>query len=891
MIRSSLLRCGMALTAALGACAAARAADGIVITTHYEHEGLGTIHDGGADGRIMRYDLKDDKVVSSRALYDKGAGGVTISPFGDRIVFSKPGGMLAVMSIDGGAETDLVSFVGEDRPAKPATNVPAWPASEGGKWIYYMDGRKEGGNNLMRRVHVETKKDEPVVKLNRQASIVCTLSNDATPHTGHFAKRTDNYVIAIYDMAKGDGDLFNCPRTFGCGESISPDGSLLAANTGDHTAVNLVDMSGQVRQQFRLNQWDGDPVRPELKLAREKIEWAWQSFRWSANSMNWLAVTQGRLKPPSSHSTIYEDAVLYDYIGRRQINVTRNGAGKFDRAWGFWETSAKEVFLGYFSGKAPLTVEISDKRLPGDLAWDYADGSPGSAAAAGAAGPKHTYQKAGFYAMKALAGGKVFQAHVYVQKRLPPRATCHYVDATHLLVEFNEPMQGTPAVTLDGGAKVAEAQLSQTGMRLSVELAEPLKGSDRVRIEGLTDLAQVPNALPNQPLDLAVPAWPSRRDDLVFLWEDARKLNAVYDNQRKSIRELRVSRDRGTAGLDRYGRMRLDKGLVTTGFYSQANAQLEFRELILADAFTLECTIQTAEIKQHGPPAGEVRGYSDKIDPAARVELPTRIVNCSAWYDSDWEFMLGQQDDRLLFSIRTTENMLNCDGKPVKGDLHGRAPIYEIGQFKDTEPHHLAVSYVPGSLVAYWDGKKVFQTDQVKGGLKTWGYGELCFGDNHNGGRHGWQGKLEGVAIYKRAMDEAEALRNAQVYAAKIKARPVLPQMELEAALVATSEVPDAARIAPYREALVVNEYQVKQVRGAAAKWQFPGKTDPGARIRVAQWGLLDGLKTDLTRAKIGDVRRMVLESFDRHPEKLDQLMISDTLEISDQPLLYEPLK
>jgi hypothetical protein len=59
----------------------------------------------------------------------------------------------------------------------------------------------------------------------------------------------------------------------------------------------------------------------------------------------------------------------------------------------------------------------------------------------------------------------------------------------------------------------------------------------------------------------------------------------------------------------------------------------------------------------------------------------------------------------------------------------------------------------------------------------------------------------------------------------------------------------------------------------------------------VAQWGLLDCLKTDLTRAKVGDVRRMVLESFDRHPEKLDQLMISDTLEISDQPLLYEPLK
>jgi len=422
-------------------------------------------------------------------------------------------------------------------------------------------------------------------------------------------------------------------------------------------------------------------------------------------------------------------------------------------------------------------------------------------------------------------------------------------------------------------------------------LADPLKASDRAKIQGLTDLAQVPNALPSQPLDVAVPAWPSRRDDLVFLWEDARKLNAVYDNQRKSIRELRVSRDRGTAGLDRYGRMRLDKGLMSTGFYSQANARMDFRELILADAFTLECTIQATHIKQHGPPAGRVRGYSDKIDPAARVELPTRIVNCSAWYDADWEFMLGQQDDRLVFSIRTTENMLTCDGKPTRGDLHGRAPIYEIGRFKDTEPHHLALSYVPGRLVAYWDGKKAFETDQIKGGLRNWGYGELCFGDNHNGGRHGWKGRLEGVAIYKRFMEEAEALRNCQVYAAKIKARPVLPQIELEAALVEASEVPDARRIAPYREALVVNEYEVRKVGKTTGKWQFSGEIAPGAKIRVAQWGLLDGLKTDLTRAKVGDVRRLVLESFDKHPEKLDQLMISDTLEIVDQPLLYEPLE
>ncbi len=47
-------------------------------------------------------------------------------------------------------------------------------------------------------------------------------------------------------------------------------------------------------------------------------------------------MTQGKLKLGSTHETYFQDAMLYDWVNQRQINVTRNPPGTFDRACGFW---------------------------------------------------------------------------------------------------------------------------------------------------------------------------------------------------------------------------------------------------------------------------------------------------------------------------------------------------------------------------------------------------------------------------------------------------------------------------------------------------------------------------------------------------------------------------
>lgn len=76
-------------------------------------------------------------------------------------------------------------------------------------------------------------------------------------------------------------------------------------------------------------------------------------------------------------------------------------------------------------------------------------------------------------------------------------------------------------------------------------------------------------------------------------------------------------------------------------------------------------------------------------------------------------------------------------------------------------------------------------------------------------------------------------------------------------------------------------------------KWKFEQKIGPGVRIRVAQWGLVparfQAKKTWVAALKPGDLRNLTLEVFKKNMDKLDSIVTSDDLEITDAPLLYEP--
>jgi hypothetical protein len=100
----------------------------------------------------------------------------------------------------------------------------------------------------------------------------------------------------------------------------------------------------------------------------------------------------------------------------------------------------------------------------------------------------------------------------------------------------------------------------------------------------------------------------------------------------------------------------------------------------------------------------------------------------------------------------------------------------------------------------------------------------------------------------------------------------------LQARLAHAGPIPTPQSILPYRNALVVNEYEVLSV--------VEGAHGP-RRIRVAQWAIRDSQVLPNAQKRAGDEHRLVLELFDAHPELEGERLITD-LGASDQPLYYE---
>jgi len=71
-------------------------------------------------------------------------------------------------------------------------------------------------------------------------------------------------------------------------------------------------------------------------------------------------------------------------------------------------------------------------------------------------------------------------------------------------------------------------------------------------------------------------------------------------------------------------------------------------------------------------------------------------------------------------------------------------------------PYHVIVSYRPGLLVGYLDGRTVCRSEAVQGDLGNWTAQHLLFGDEWQDSRD-WEGGLGRVAIFSRFIDQAEA--------------------------------------------------------------------------------------------------------------------------------------
>jgi hypothetical protein len=103
-------------------------------------------------------------------------------------------------------------------------------------------------------------------------------------------------------------------------------------------------------------------------------------------------------------------------------------------------------------------------------------------------------------------------------------------------------------------------------------------------------------------------------------------------------------------------------------------------------------------------------------------------------------------------------------------------------------------------------------------------------------------------------------------------------RLVVDARVVNVGVVPTPESIAPYRNALVVNHYEIVNV--------LEGDT-ADRELVVAQWAIRDAQVLNESRKGVGQVHRLTLERYDAHPELEGERLIQGS-EISNLPLYYE---
>ncbi len=239
------------------------------------------------------------------------------------------------------------------------------------------------------------------------------------------------------------------------------------------------------------------------------------------------------------------------------------------------------------------------------------------------------------------------------------------------------------------------------------------------------------NVLPGAPKDLGqYKAWPGSHSGLVFLWGNNEQSNRIVDSDGKTVRTCRVEA-RGKAKLGRRSEMDIAGGAFLA---RDINNEL-LSACKLSNQLTIEAVITPDNINQRGP---------------------ARIVTFSK-DNSSRNFTIGQQGKTLVLRLRTPETGPN-----------GLNPQVNLCKVKAGEVLHLLVSYFPGHLYCYVNGKEVFTSTDIQGDFSNWENYELLFGDEYNGGRS-WAGQIKAVAIYNRFVGPEETAHKHALYNKHLK--------------------------------------------------------------------------------------------------------------------------
>jgi len=679
----------------------------------------------------------------------------------------------------------------------------------GVEWVYVSKGNAAAGGAApsVERFQLDKPETREMVYPGRLANRF-SLSADGTRAVGEFPHPNAGMLYTR------TGQVDRKDYRTGCNSYISPDDSyFVTIMNGGHNLVTLYKPDGSKRD-VRL-------IPPGLKPLKRGGSVCMWNPKWASDARHMVVAGPFKnLGPDRADIWLGQFADDFNSIAK-WVQVTDNGyMDVYAYVW-------VDPGLGRYADEAPYTLAVPAAVTgQGNWQWTFGDGAKGTEG-------KHTYRTPGSYTVTATQGDRTLRGRVTVKPRTKPRVTAvQLFDDGHVQVQFDKVVRiDQAAFSFKSGVAIGSAALDGVGLRLNLTLAGKLPEADTLRVQDIRDLAQEPNIL-TEDLKIVRPDWPVVRSGLVFLWEGNRKQSFNWNPQSRAFQD-NIFQHWSQARFDRHGVMVLEGGTYTvtdggSGIYSQGAK---------SGKLTIEGVLTPFNLYQ---------GSASQPAVAFGFGRP-----------GDSNFSLVQEGNQLLLLIR----MLNENKPDVRR--------VELCTLKQDVPHHVLVSIADHALTCFVNGAVAKQAE-LKGTFAwqepDWSQGLYMGG--LPGNPYPWCGKLEGLAVYSVALDAAQAARNHAVYAKTLAARPVAKQIQLRAKLAAKSRVPAPAEIAPYRDTLVVNEYDVVRVtQGAYA----------APKVRVLQWGLLDTKPTWLAGAEAGQAFDLVLETFADHPQ-LENEMSIDTL-------------
>lgn len=319
-----------------------------------------------------------------------------------------------------------------------------------------------------------------------------------------------------------------------------------------------------------------------------------------------------------------------------------------------------------------------------------------------------------------------------------------------------------------------------------------------------------PAAREDGPLPTLAPRatrWPLSDDSLLYLWEHGAAQNEVTDPHTGRRRIFRPEpRD-----LARYGRRH--EMWLAGGYFIDPHGPALARE------FSIECTLRSpAAIDDEAL----VIGYGN--------EFGLFEVN------GDWILRHGDR------SIPLTAVDTNAPVHLVIGVARDRLHLHVNGELTLNQP--LASRVAPPS-----------------GGILHFGGHPELPGD--------WPGHLSHVALHGRLLSDREIMQHHRLTREELGPLGAGGVRSARARVVGRSALPTPEDIAPYRRALVVNEYELMEGEQA------------GERILVAHWAILDGRVLDTADRPLDAEYDLQLAPFEKRPELEGERLAMDTEDIT----------